>query len=200
MAAEDERLGIPATVPIYHGIDLERFQYTEAARSDRFIFVGRVAPHKGVKEAIDLAKKAGVKLDIIGKVNKSDQPYWAALSDEVDGKAIRYLGALPQAEVVRHLQTARALLFPSQQLEAFGQTIVEAQACGTPVITSDLGGARELVVPGKTGFIASNTADYINAIGAVGALDPLSCRKQAERFDVRTMLGEYHKLYSLLGR
>lgn len=200
MAVEDKRLGIPAAKVIYHGIDLRAFKLSDAERSDRLLFVGRIAPHKGVREAVQAAHQAGAKLDIVGKINDTDQAYWNGILPLVDGRQIRYLGPKDRNEVITLLSAAKAMLFLPQQLEAFGQTIIESQACGTPVILNGLGAASELVAVGSTGFIVSNASDFEEAIRSVSSLDPNACRAFAEEFDQQAMVAAYESLYESLQR
>lgn len=195
MKKEDERLGIPATRRIYHGIDLSLFHPT-GLWSDRFLFIGRVHPSKGIAQAIHYAKVAGVPLDIIGKVNASEAVFWESLQPDIDGKNIRYLGQQPQAIVAETLAQAKALLFPSQHAEAFGQVTIEAQAAGTPVIISNIGASSELVIQGKTGFICNDDDDYIHAIKNIDSIDRRACRTHAEQFDFTTMVNSYDELYN----
>lgn len=198
MAMVDKQLGIPAADVIYHGIDLGLFHPTGRAKTNRFIFVGRITPDKGVKEAVAIAKAAGIALDIVGKVNAVDQPYWQSVLPDVDGAQIRYVGALTQTEVATLLAGAKAMIFPPQAIEAFGQTIIEAQACGTPVITEDRGAASELIQHGKTGFVASTKDEYLAAIRDINTVDPVNCRTFAEQFSVDVMANGYMSLYEKL--
>lgn len=198
MAEKDADLHIRAVAPIYHGIDLDLFCPSDVPHTDRLLFVGRIAPHKGVREAVEIARQAGTKLDIIGKLNDKDRAYWDSFAGWVDDNDIRYLGPKPQTEVAMAMQQAKALLFPGQHIEAFGQTIVEAQACGTPVITSDVGANSELLQAGETGFLAKNTAEFVEAMTKVGTLDSSSCRKFAQRFDIHQMVTSYTELYEKL--
>jgi glycosyltransferase involved in cell wall biosynthesis len=198
MHQTDRELGIPSSDTIYHGIDLEQFSFSGAQRSDRFVFVGRIAPHKGVRRAVMLAKQAGIKLDIIGKINDSDQKYWETILPHVDGEQIRYLGQKAHQEVAEAFSSARAFLFPLEGIEAFGQVTIEAQACGTPVIIGDLGASNELVQHGKTGFVAKTDAEFIEAIRNIGSIKPTDCRAFAEKFNVQNMLAGYDALYKKL--
>lgn len=195
MGEEDKRLGIACAPPIYHGIDLELFRMSEATRSARYLFVGRITAHKGVRECVDLALRANVQLDIIGKLNKKDYGYWHGIVDKVDGTNIRYLGSKNQEEVAAAMQQARALLFPSNHIEAFGQTLVEAQACGTPVIATDIGANPELVIHGKTGFMAKTPDEFLRFMSEVSDIETTECRKQAEKFDIHRMVNSYTTLY-----
>lgn len=195
MATEDKKLGIPAAEVIYHGIDLNRFRFSGKPRSDRYAFVGRVAPHKGVKQAVDLAVAAGLKLDIAGKVNRRDRAYWDSILPRIDGRRIRYLGPLGQADVAQLISKSRALIFAPQSEEAFGQTIIEAQACGTPVIIQDFGAAHELVQHGKTGFVFSSRESFYESVGNLGKINPSDCRAFAEKFSFEDMVSNYWALY-----
>lgn len=198
MAKTDDSFGIRRSQVVYHGIDLEKFTPNYNEKSDRLLFVGRITPSKGVKEAIELARQAGAGLDIIGKLNDKDQAYWNDIAPLIDDETIRYLGPKPPEEVASAMRNARAMLFPSLTPEAFGLVTVEAQACGTPVIISDVGASRELVEDGKTGFVCSSNEQYLAAIKNVDKIDPADCRNNAERFDIKVMLRRYQSLYQEL--
>lgn len=200
MEQKDAELGIKTKRMIYHGIDLSLFRPISAQPSSRFIFVGRITPAKGVREAVTLAKKAAIQLDIIGKVNEADQAYWQSILPSVDGDAIRYLGPQPQEKVAYFFQKAQALLFPSQHEEAFGQVTIEAQASGIPVIIRDIGASCELVQHGITGFVCSTEDDYLQAIKKIDSIDRHACRAFAETFSSDTMYSAYDQLYKELVR
>lgn len=134
-------------------------------------------------------------MDIVGKVNQADAAYWQTLEPLVDGQNIRYLGAKNAAEVASLMGKAQAVLFPSQQPEAFGQVTIEAQACGTPVIISDVGASRELVQDQRTGFVCDTRDSFIVAIKSVSAIDRAQCRLHASTFDIGTMVRRYDDLY-----
>lgn len=198
MKIEDQRLGIKIADRIYHGIDLSLFKPSQDGHSDRLLFVGRITPNKGVREAIHIAKLAGEKLDIVGKINNVDSKYWNDLLPLVDGDQIRYLGPKSQAEVAEMLSHAKAFLFPSQAMEAFGQVTIEAQACDTPVIISNLGASNELVQNDITGFVVSTIAEFVEALDRLDTIQPNACRKFAEQFDLQIMVNKYTSLYESL--
>lgn len=195
MKTINQRMNIPTADAIYHGIDLDLFQPDGHPRSDRLLFVGRIAPHKGVDTIVQAVKIAGAKLDIIGKVNDTDMSYWQSILPDVDGKNIRYLGSLPHRQIPGYMSQAKALLFASSSHEAFGQTIIEAQACGTPVILPDLGANRELVAEGATAIFARTPEEFANAINKLQTIDYNKCREWAEKFDIGKMAHDYEQLY-----
>lgn len=195
MAMQNQQLGLKSVDRIYHGIDLTLFTPSLQEHRERLLFVGRVAPNKGVREVVDLAIATSQKLDIIGKINAVDQGYWDSFAAKVDGDAIRYLGGLPQTDVAAILAAAKAFVFLSQSAEAFGQTIIEAQACGIPVITNDIAAAKELVQSGITGFITASDAEFRAAIDQIDTIDSKACRLFAEKFDVNVMADHYESLY-----
>lgn len=198
MAKEDYRLAIKQGPTIRQGIDLSLFSFNEKPNSDRLIFVGRVAPWKGVFEAVRIAKAAGRPLDIVGKLNSSEHDYWKKIEPLVDGDQIRYLGPKNHEEIAQLFADAKAFIFPSQLPEAAPQTPIEAQACGTPVIMSNVGAASEWLLPGKTGFIATIKQDYLQAIAKSDMIDRSECRKFAEKFDINIMVKKYYNLYDEL--
>ena len=108
---------------------------------------------------------------------------------------------MPQPAVAHQMQAARALIFTPQKEEAFGQTIIEAQACGTPVIVNDLGANRELLSVGVSGYLIKDKAELVDSLTKIAQLSRVDCRRFAEDFDVHTMAASYENLYlSLLHR
>ncbi len=195
MEQKDKQLDIKTQRMIYHGIDLSLFAPSLRPILDRFIFIGRITPTKGVWEAVQLAKETNIKLDIIGKVNDTDQAYWNTILPFIDGEQIRYFGPMPQEKLVSFLQNAKAFIFPNQHEEAFGQVIIEAEACGTPAIISNIGASVELVKHSETGFVCTSEKDFINAIKDIDTIDRDACRKFAKRFSNIRMFQQYDNLY-----
>jgi len=199
METADKKLSIPTVTMIYHGIDLSLFLPSKETKPRRrLIFFGRITPAKGVKEAVLLAIKTRSELDIVGKVNDVDLDYWNQILPLIDGKRIRYLGPLSQERVAALLRDAKAFIFPSKHQEAFGLVTIEAQACGTPVIISDIGPSAELVRHGRTGYVCSSDNDYIKAIEQIDTISRSECRVFAERFSDKQMYERYEKLYDSL--
>jgi glycosyltransferase involved in cell wall biosynthesis len=198
MFDEDIHLGIRSAPVISHGIDLSLFKQRTVPRSNRLIFVGRVSPRKGVKEAVEIALATGSDLDLVGKINAKDSAYWDTILPSIDGEQIRYLGAKSREEVAILLAQAKAMLFLPQQPEAFGQTIIEAQACGTPVIVNNSGANNELLESGTTGYLVDESSEYRQAILDVSSLHANDCRRFAERFSQEKMVASYYQLYEQL--
>lgn len=199
MKQEDSRLGIPATEHIYHGIDLGLFKpAVDVSRTNRLLYAGRISRAKGVLDAVKLASKHNLGMDIVGKINSVDQQYWEEVLPYVDGEKIKYLGQKTQAELVSLFTSAKAFVFLPTEVEAFGQTIIEAQACGTPVIINDLGASSELLRHGQTGYILGSGQDFENAIRAIERISSKDCIDWAKSFDIQAMVQAYSDLYSQL--
>ena len=198
MAKENERLGIKTLTTIYHGIDLDLFYPADNPTNNRLLFIGRITPTKGVREVVDIARAGNHMLDIIGKVNDTDTDYWKSILPLIDGENIRYLGPKSQSEVAQLMAQARSMLFVPHAVEAFGQVIIEAQACGTPVITNDKGANSELVDDGVSGFVIGSDGDYESAIQKLATINRKNCRKVAEKFDLNVMFDSYMQQYTQL--
>ncbi len=197
MKAADEALGVDCRDVIYHGIDLSLFSPHDKPERERLLFVGRIAPHKGVRELVMAVLNTEESLDIIGKLNTKDQAYWKEILPYVDSEKIRYLGPKDQEEVASYMAEAKAFVFFPQQAEAFGQTIVEAQACDTPVIVNDLGANAELVIEGSSGFVL-NGQTLSETISRLAGIKSGDCRAAASRFDIKDMVFNYERLYKSL--
>lgn len=197
MKSVDESMGLHISERIYHGIDLSLFTPSDTT-NNRYICAGRIAPGKGTREAVQLAVETGINLDIVGKLNAEDEAYWKSFSDLVDDVQIRYIGPVSQQDLARYFAAAKAFIFPSKQIEAFGQTTIEAQACGCPVIISTVGASSELVLHGKTGFIADSRDDFVQAIANIDSVMRRDCREFAEKFNINQMVKAYDDLYQKL--
>jgi glycosyltransferase involved in cell wall biosynthesis len=185
-ADRHERLDYVAT--IHHGIDMGRFELRRAP-GDYLLFFGRIHPDKGTVEAIDVAERAGIPLVIAGIVQ--DQGYFEQrVEPRLDG------GATTPPRRGCLLGGARALLHLVNFDEPFGFSVVEAMACGTPVIATRRGSMPEIVSHGENGFLVDTQQDAVAAVHASGALDRAAVRASVERrFDVERMVDEYLALY-----
>ncbi|WP_298813760.1 glycosyltransferase family 4 protein [uncultured Sphingomonas sp.] len=186
------RLRYAAT--IHHGISVNDFTF-DAAGSDDLLFFGRMHPDKGAAEAIAAAKANGRALDLYGIVQ--DQGYFdRAVAPHLDGSTIRYHGAVGGEARVRALGQARALLHLINFDEPFGLSVIEAMACGTPVIAMRRGSMPELIEHGVNGFLVDSLDEAAAAIDRVDEIDRAACRQTVvERFSVHRMAEEYMALY-----
>ena len=179
---------------IHHGIPLADFPF-DAAGSEDLLFFGRIHPDKGAAEAIDVAQRVGRRLVMAGIVQ--DQGYYdRKVAPAVDGTKVVYGGPVGGTERTRLLGSARALLHLVNFDEPFGLSVIEALACGTPVIARNRGSMRELVDHGVTGFLVDDQAGAIAAVARLGEIDRNACRAAvAARFTVDHMADRYLALY-----
>ena len=196
----DRHPKLPYAATIHHGIDLEAFE-VETDPGRHLAFFGRIHPDKGTAVAIEVAARAGLPLVIAGIIQ--DQAYFDRfVAPHVDGERVSYLGPVGPAGRQQVLGRARALLHLIDFEEPFGFSVVEAMACGTPVIAYRRGSLPELVVPGENGFLVGTVEDAVGAVGAVADLDRAAVRRSVEEhFSVDRMVDEYLAVYrQVLGR
>ncbi|MBW6527636.1 glycosyltransferase family 4 protein [Sphingomonas sp. RHCKR7] len=179
---------------IHHGIPLDHFAF-DPRGSDDLLFFGRIHPDKGAEEAIAAARASGRRLHLYGIVQ--DQGYHErAVAPALGGAGVTWHGAVGGAERVAALGRARALLHLINFDEPFGLSVVEAMACGTPVIANCRGAMPELIEHGVTGFLVETVDQAVEAIEHVGDLDRAACRRRVEeRFSVERMADDYAALY-----
>jgi glycosyltransferase involved in cell wall biosynthesis len=190
----DRHPALPYAATIHHGIDLGGFARGSGS-GDHLAFFGRIHPDKGTATAIEVARGAGVPLVIAGIVQ--DQAYFEEFVEPfIDGQQVRYLGAVGPAERQRVLGDARALLHLIDFDEPFGFSVVEAMACGTPVIANARGSMPELIEDGVNGALVTGRQEAIDAVGTITGLDRAAVRASVEgRFTVDRMVEDYLALY-----
>ncbi len=173
--------GHPRLQVIPHGLDVTVY-YRPVPKEDFLLFLGRIYPEKGLHTAIAAALAAKRKLVCAGPVFPPDQAYFDnEISPYLDNRRIFYVGPADFNRKVDLLSRARALLLPLEIDEAFGLVMLEAMACGTPVVAYDRGAAPEVVQHGKTGFIVHGFAELLAGIEAVAEIDPDFCRQHVAR-------------------
>jgi len=179
---------------IHHGIDVAQFPFS-GAKGEYLLFFGRIHPHKGVYEAIQLAQRAGIKLVIAGIIQ--DQDYFATkVEPHIDGTTVDYLGPVGPGQRTEVLGRALALLHLISFDEPFGLSLIESMACGTPVIAFNRGSMPEIIRDGETGYIVEDIEGAINAVAAVGTIDRSICRADVERrFTSTRMARDYARVY-----
>src|SRR6202040_3429744 len=152
-------------------------------KPEYFAFLGRIAPEKGVDRAISIARHCGVPLRIAAKVDKVDREYFdEKIRPRLHRSNVEYIGEINDAEKSEFLSGAIALLAPIDWPEPFGLVMIEAMACGTPVVAFNRGSVPELVDVGVTGFIVE---DEFGAIGAIEQLSDINRDKVRKRFEER---------------
>jgi glycosyltransferase involved in cell wall biosynthesis len=166
-------------------------------------FLGRISPEKGVDRAIRIAGKAGLKLKIAAKVDNADKDYYDALIKPLiqDNPDVEFIGEINDAQKPEFLSGAHALIFPINWPEPFGLVMIEAMACGTPVIAFDCGSVPEVIDPGLTGFIVNDIDQAVTAVGKIHTLDRARVRATFDRrFTARRMAEDYVDVYQELAQ
>jgi glycosyltransferase involved in cell wall biosynthesis len=186
------------TVP--HGIPASLFAPCATPRGDYLAFLGRISIEKRVDRAIEIARRCGIPLKIAAKIDKTDRDYYKdTIAPLIDGKFIEYIGEIDERGKPDFLGNARALLFPIEWPEPFGLAMIEAMACGTPVVAWNRGSVPEVVEPGVTGLIANSIEEAVAAVHKVGTLDRAQIRRAWERrFSATVMAANYLRLYDAM--
>jgi glycosyltransferase involved in cell wall biosynthesis len=183
---------------VHHGIDMTEFDVSDAdeptARDDLVVF-GRIHPDKGIADAIDIAARVGRRLVICGIVQ--DAAYYAEqIEPRIDGDRVVYRGSVGPTERTAVLASAAVLLHPIHFAEPFGLSVIEAMACGTPVVAYRRGSMPEVVEDGLTGFVVDGVVEAVDAVPRAAGLDRTTVRRRArERFDVERMVDGYLEVY-----
>ena len=182
---------------IHHGIDTDAFAL-HPSPGEYLLFFGRIHPHKGTVEAIEVAERTGIPLILAGIVQ--DERYFEELvKPRLDGDSVRYLGPVGPDERSELLGGARALLHLISFEEPFGYSVVEAVACGTPVLAFPRGSMPELIEDGVTGFLVDDVAAAVAAVGRAENIDRAASREQAvARFGIARMVDAYLEAYAAI--
>lgn len=197
--------GMNFVANVYNGIDMKDFEfYAEPQNADDsyFVNIGRIIRVKGIHTAISACQEIGETFRFAGKYYTQDQDednYWSKyIQPHVDDKKIFYEGFINDRDKKSEfLGKAKAFLFPIEWDEPFGMVLIEAMACGTPVIAFDRGPVREIVEDGVTGFIVKDKQGMMNAMRKIHLIDRETCRKHVkENFSIQNMVNEYVKIYS----
>jgi glycosyltransferase involved in cell wall biosynthesis len=184
---------------VHHGLPAQLL-VPKPVKPSYFAFLGRIAPEKGVDRAIKIAEHCGVPLKIAAKVDKVDQDYFnEQIKPLLNCGKTEYIGEINDREKSDFLSGAIALLVPIDWPEPFGLVMIEAMACGTPVIAFNRGSAPEIVEDGHTGFIVEDVNGAIGAVDRLGHLSRAKVRQRfEERFTARRMAQDYLAVYRSL--
>ncbi len=190
---------VPIARVIHHGIDARDFPFG-GGEGGYCLFLGRMSYEKGAHRAMEAAYKAGVPLIMCAKMReRAEFEYFDVYVKPYLNENIRYYGEVPHQHKLELLANARALLFPISWNEPFGMVMIEAMACGTPVLAFPEGAVPEVVEDGVTGFLCEDVADMAEAIARVDDLDRAACRAAVEgHFSTERMVGEYLALFQEL--
>lgn len=181
---------------VHHGLPPDLFPLREEA-GDYLAFLGRISPEKGLDHAIEIATRVGMVLRVAAKVDRADRDYYIrTIAPLLHHPYVEFVGEITQNEKADFLGGAAALLFPVEWPEPFGLVLIEAMACGTPVIAFRRGSVPELVLDGETGFIVDDTEQAVAAVKRLPALLRRRCREVFDaKFTAARMANEYVALF-----
>jgi glycosyltransferase involved in cell wall biosynthesis len=184
---------------IYHGLPPDTYDLGDGG-GGYLAFLGRISPEKRPDRAIEIAKRAGVPLVIAAKVDKVDADYFEhVIRPMLDHPLVDYIGEIDEAQKAQFLGKARALLFPIDWPEPFGLVMIEAMACGTPVVAYRHGSVPEVVDEGITGFVVDNETAAVAAVEMTAGMDRAAVRARFEtRFSVERMARDYLAIYAAM--
>lgn len=190
----DRDPGLDYLATTYNGIDPEEFDFS-ARPGDYLCFLGRFHPEKGTHLAIEIARRAGVRLKIAAI--PQDEGYFAErVAPHIDGDRVQFLGAVERDERNDLLCGALGLIHMTTRPERFGLTTIEAMACGTPVLAARMGSMPEIIVDGVTGFLCDGVDDAVSAVPRLASLDRHACRRHVEEnFSLERMIDRYLDVY-----
>ena len=197
--SESQRAPLPSigwVGTVYHGLP-HNLYHPRQNHGDYLVFLGRISPEKRPDRAIEIAKRAGMRLKIAAKVDAVDRRYMKEqIRPLLDDPLIDFIGEVGDAEKRELLGNAYALLFPIDWAEPFGLVMIEAMACGTPTVAFRRGSVPEIIDDGVSGYIVENTDEAVRALRAVRNLDRSACRKKfEERFSDVRMAHDYVDVY-----
>ena len=187
---------MPRLCTIHHGLRVTDYTF-ESQKGEYLLFLGRIAPLKGTHLAIDIARRTGLPLKIAGEIQPAFREYWEhQVAPYVDGRQIQYVGEADFAAKNELLAHARAMLFPIQWDEPFGLVVIEAMACGTPVLALPGGSMPELVKDGVNGYLCADPAEMAHACGPPGHRSGALPRSTCDaHFGLDVMVRRYEALF-----
>ncbi len=181
---------------VHHGLP-ENLYKAGTGDGNYLAFLGRISPEKRPDRAIEIAKRTGIKLKIAAKVDKADQVYYETVIEPLlDHPLIEFIGEIGEDQKGEFLGNALALLFPIDWPEPFGMVMIEAMACGTPVIAFNCGSVPEVIDHRETGYIVDTISEAVRAVRQLHSFDRVHCRSVFERrFSARRMAQDYVAMY-----
>jgi glycosyltransferase involved in cell wall biosynthesis len=192
----DRDPGLSYLATTYNGIDPSQFTFRDRP-GDYLVFLGRFHPEKGTHLAIEIAQRAGVRLKIAA-IPQDERYFREQVAPHIDGDRVQFLGAVERESRNELLSNALALVHMTTRPERFGLTLIEAMACGTPVLGAATGSVPEIVIDGVTGFVCTTVDAAIAKVPLLASLDRRACRERVEReFTVERMVDRYLDAYRL---
>lgn len=184
---------------VYHGLPVDQYSFGKG-EGKYLAFIGRISPEKRVDRAIEIAKKAGMKIKIAAKIADADRAYYETkIKHLFDDPLVEFVGEIGESQKSEFLGNAAALLFPIDWPEPFGLVMIESMACGTPVVAYGHGSVPEVIDPGKSGFIVHSIEEAVEAVQYIDLIDRKLCRETFEkRFSASRMAMDYVELYERL--
>ncbi len=197
--SDDQRRPIPDlnwVRTIYHGLPRDLLRFSPKA-GDYLAFLGRISPEKRPDLAIEIARRTGVRLKIAAKVDRNDRDYFeSVIKPMLSSPRIEFIGEVNETEKQDLLGCALALLFPVDWPEPFGLVMIEALACGTPVIARPFGSVPEVLRHGITGFLGASLEELVSSVNKIGDISRQRCREEFEtRFTSEVMAANYEHVY-----
>jgi glycosyltransferase involved in cell wall biosynthesis len=200
--SDGQRAPLPANwvATVQHGLPADLYAFSPGCRDGYLAFLGRICPEKRPDRAIEIARRAGVPLKIAAKVDRVDEAYFnRVVRPLLTTPGVEFVGEIGENEKQDFLERARALLFPIDWPEPFGLVLIEAMACGTPVVAWRRGSVPEIVEDEATGLIVDSIEAAVAAVGRIGALDRRGVRRRfEERFTAERMARDYLAVYERL--
>jgi len=198
--SNDQRRPIPCANwqgTVYHGLPRDLHTFREAPGS-YLAFLGRLSPEKGIEQAVEIAGRSGLPLRVAAKIYPEERPYYEQILEPLFRASpwVEFVGEVGGRTKDEFLGNARALLFPINWAEPFGLVMIEAMACGTPIIAFRRGSVPEVMTDGVTGFVVDNVDEAVRAVDQVATLSRHACRQVfLKRFDAARMARDYLEVY-----
>lgn len=183
------------TATVHHGIPSKL--YTPCPFGSKYLaFLGRISPEKRADRAVEIARRAGMPLRVAAKIDEADREYYETIRGSMEQPHVQFIHEIGDADKCAFLSKATALLFPIDWPEPFGLVMIEALACGTPVIAFRGGSVEEIIEDGVTGFIVESIEEAVEAVKRIPSIDRRECRAVfEERFSARRMCNDYVRVY-----
>jgi glycosyltransferase involved in cell wall biosynthesis len=184
---------------VYHGLPTNLYRFNPTG-GKYLSFVGRVSPEKRVDRAIEIAIQAGIPIRIAAKIDNADKDYFEAkISHLLKHPLVEYIGEITDSEKGELLGNSMGMIYPIDWPEPFGLAMIEAMACGTPVIAFNNGSVKEVIDEGESGFIVNSIKEAVMQVENLESINRLRCRHIfEERFSVDRMVDDYLSIYKLL--